>query len=304
MAGGRRSTGRPINESTVEGARIDPGTTATFDLTPAAIAYTARGVVADLDLHRLGSALEIDALAQPAYDSRINGSFDVAGSLPRTPDTGRVAKQEAPPAAAVMKLDASGTLTSSGFMGGTFPELRFEAHLDRGALTGRADGNFNGFNPGQLAARKELDGNVSGTVDANFAIRDINAPITVDAISADGKLGLTQSTVAGLRIDKADVDGRYAAQVGDITALAVAGPDIKLNASGRIALDRTTASNLKYHVDAVNLAELARLAGQADVGGSAVLDGTLTGNAALLKTEGTLNGSSARLSGEQRSRRE
>ena len=132
---------------------------------------------------------------------------------------------------------------------------------------------------------------MSGTVDANFAIRDINAPITVDAISADGKLGLTQSTVAGLRIDKADVDGRYAAQVGDITALAVAGPDIKLNASGRIALDRTTASNLKYHVDAVNLAELARLAGQADVGGSAVLDGTLTGNAALLKTEGTLNGS-------------
>ena len=72
-----------LNESTVEGARIDPGTTATFDLTPAAIAYTARGAVADLDLHRLGSALEIDALAQPVYDSRINGSFDVTGSLPR-----------------------------------------------------------------------------------------------------------------------------------------------------------------------------------------------------------------------------
>lgn len=282
-----------LNQSAVEGARIDPGTTATFNLAPTGISFTARGAVADLDLHRLGSALEIDALAQPAYDSRINGSFDVAGSLPRTPAIRSVAKQEAPPpATTVMKLDASGTLTTSALMGGTLPELTFEAHLDRGALTGRAAGNFNGFNPGQLAARKELDGNVSGTVNANFAIRDINAPITADAISADGQLGLTQSTVAGLRIDQADVDGRYAAQVGAITAITVTGPDVKLNASGRIALDRTTTSDLKYHVDAVNLAELARLAGQADVAGSAVLDGTVTGNAAALRTDGTLKGSS------------
>jgi hypothetical protein len=281
-----------LNQSIVEGARIEPGTTATFDLTPTAISYTARGGVADLDLDRLGGALEIDALAKPAYDSRINGRFDVTGSLPRTPATGRAAREKVPAATtAEMKLDASGTFTNSALMGGTLPELRFEAHLDRGALTGRADGNFEGFNPGQLAARKELDGKVSGTVNADFAIRDINAPITVDAITADGKLGLTQSTVGGLRIDKADVDGRYAAQVGDITAISVAGPDVKLNASGRIALDRTTTSNLKYHVDAVNLAELARLAGQTDVGGSAVLDGTVTGNAALLKTDGTLKGS-------------
>ena len=112
-----------------------------------------------------------------------------AAAPPRTPAPA--------PVTAVMKLDASGTLTNSAFMGGTFPELEFEAHLDRGALTGRAAGNFRGFNPGQIAARKELDGNVSGTVDANFAIRDIDAPITADAITAEGKLGLTQSTVAG-----------------------------------------------------------------------------------------------------------
>ena len=82
---------------------------------------------------------------------------------------------------------------------------------------------------------------MSGTVNANFAIRDVNAPITDDAITADGKLGLTQSTIGGLRIDQADVDGRYAGQVGDITTVNLTGPDVKLNASGRIALDRTSA---------------------------------------------------------------
>ena len=77
-----------------------------------------------------------------------------------------------------------------------------------------------------------------------------------------------------------------------MTAITVAGPDVKLNAAGRISLDRTTASNLKYHVEAINLAELAQLAGQADVAGSAVLDGTVTGNATSLRTDGTMKGSS------------
>ena len=47
--------------------------------------------------------------------------------------------------------------------------------------------------------------------------------------------------------------------------------------------DRTSASNLKYHVEAIDLATLAELAGQEGVAGRAVLDGTLTGNAALAR---------------------
>ncbi len=278
-----------LNPSSVEGAAIGAGTLATFEVAPKTIRYTARGSVTDLDLDRLGAALKVDALARPAYDSRINGSFDVAGSLPRrTPKgAGAVPSQ----ATAGMKVDATGTLTDSALLGGTLPQLAFEAHLDGGALNGHAEGTFAEFNPGQLAGRKDLEGKVTGSLNASFSVSDINAPITPEAVTAEGKLELVESTVGGLRIDSAVVDGRYSEQVGDLTAITTTGPDVKVHASGRIALDRTTQSNLKYHVDAVNLAELARLAGQSAVGGAAVLDGTITGNASSLTAEGTVDAS-------------
>jgi autotransporter translocation and assembly factor TamB len=279
-----------LSESSVEGATVGTGTAVEFALAPATISYAARGSVANFDLHRVGAALKIDALTKPAYDSRINGSFDVAGNLPRTTAAASRADNEAP-ALSTMKLDATGRFTDSDVMGGRLPELAFEAHLDRGALTGRADGRFEQFNPGQLAQRKELEGEVTGSVNASFVVRDIGASITPDAVAADGRATLSASEVGGLRIDSAEIEGKYASQIGDLTKFAIAGPDVKAEASGRLALDRQSDSNLKYHVDAVNLPELARLAGQADVGGTAVLDGTLTGNAAALVTTGTLNGS-------------
>jgi autotransporter translocation and assembly factor TamB len=279
-----------LNESTIEGATIASGTNAEFSLTAATISYSARGSVTSLDLDRIGSALNIEALAKPEYDSRINGSFNVSGSSPRSASNGRRAS-DAPSAISTMKLDASGTLNDSDVMGGRLPELEFDAHLDRAALTGRAKGRFEGFNPGQLANRKELDGAVSGTVDANFSVRDASAPITPDAVTADGRATLTASAIGGLKIDSAELQGKYGDQAGDLTKFDIAGPDLKANAAGRVSLDRNTSSNLKYHVEATHLPELAKLAGQTPIGGSATLDGTVTGNGQSLSTTGTLNGS-------------
>jgi autotransporter translocation and assembly factor TamB len=280
-----------LNESTVEGATFASGTNAEFALGPSDVSYSARGTVANLDLHRLGTALKIDALATPTYDSRINGSFNVSGSAPRTAASAKSSESAESNAMSAMKLDASGTLTNSELLGGRLPNLTFDAHLDHGALNGRANGAFENFNPGQLANRKDLDGSVSGTVDANFGIADLTAPITPASITADGQAVLNKSSVGGLQIDSAQVDGKYANQIGDVTRFDIAGPDLKANASGRVALDRSNSSNLKYHVEAVNLAELAKLAGQSDIGGSAVLDGTVTGNASSLVAKGTLDGS-------------
>ncbi len=237
-------------------------------------------------MRRVGKALRIAALDKPAYDGTLNGDFDVAGSVP--PQRRRAAGESR---VAELTLDAKGTLTDSTIMGGRLPTLAYETHLAGGALNILADGRFEGFDPATLVNRKEIAGNVSGTLNVNVQLADITAPVTPESIAADGRVALEKSTVGGLAIDDAGVEGKYAAQVADVKRLQVNGPDVKVEASGRVALDRTSDSNLKYHVEAIDLTELGRLAGQTGVDGSAVLDGTVTGNAASLQTTGTLDGS-------------
>ena len=50
--------------------------------------------------------------------------------------------------------------------------------------------------------------------------------------------------------------------VAEVKALTLASPDVKVDASGQVALNETASSNLKYRVEAINLPELAKLAGQ------------------------------------------
>lgn len=276
-----------LNRSTVEGATLGDGTVAEFSLRPGTISYSAQGSVANLDVERMGRVLDLPALATPEYASRLNGTFDVAGSMPRRP----AGRRESESALADMTLDATGMLTDSEIMGGRLPELGFETHIADGALTGDLNGRFEGFDPARIASRPDLKGTVTGTANATFSVADLTAPITPEAVTAAGALTLARSTMGGLKIDSANVDAAYADQTADVKQFTLTGPDVKAEASGRVALDRAGASNLKYHVEAINLPELARLAGQTAVGGSAIVDGTLTGNRASLATTGTLDGS-------------
>jgi len=276
-----------LNRSIVEGATLDAGTVADFSLQPGSISYSARGGVADLDVERMGKALDVPALAKAEYASRLNGAFDVKGSMARRP----AGRRESESSIAAMTLEASGRLKDSEIMGGRLPDLGFNVNLAGGALEGRLDGQFEGFDPARIAARPDLAGEVTGVINATFQIVDVAAPITPESITAAGTLSLTNSRVGGLDIETANLDARYANQVGDVKQFTLTGPDVKVDASGRVSLDRTTASNLKYHVEALDLPELARLAGQTGIGGTAIVDGTITGNRVSLTTSGTLNGS-------------
>jgi hypothetical protein len=98
------------------------------------------------------------------------------------------------------------------------------------------------------------------------------------------------SEIAGVRIDTADIQGQYANRRGDLRQATMKGPDLDVQASGPIALDRSGQSNVKYHVAATRLENIGKLVNQ-PIAGAAVLDGTVTGNAASLKTSGTLDAS-------------
>lgn len=276
-----------LNRSTVAGATLADGTEAEFRVEPDAISYSAKGSVSDLDLERIGRAFEIAALAKPEYASRVNGTFDVSGSMPRRPS----GRGEADSALAGMTLDASGRLNDTELMGGRLPDLGFEAHLAGGALKARAEGSFENFDPARIASQPRLQGNVTGTVNATVDIADLTAPITPEAITAAGQVTIADSTVGGLNIDSANIDAVYANQVGDIKTFTLASPDVTAEISGRLALDQTSSSDLKYHIEAIDIPALATLAGQEGVGGSATIDGTVTGNRASLVTSGTLDGS-------------
>jgi translocation and assembly module TamB len=264
-----------LKTSTVEGATIADGTVIDYEIATGSIAYAARGSVADLDVRRLGKALELPALDKPLFDGRVNGTFDVAGSGVGIKD---------------LTLKATGTLADSSIAGVHTAQMAFDTQIADGGLSVYAKGGFDQLNPAVLSDRKDLEGNVNGTVDATFRIPDMTAPFTARAFGAEGRITLAPSLVGGVQIAAADVEGRYDNEVADLKRLQIKGPDVTMEASGRLALDRVSQSNLKYHIDSRDLTEVGRLAGQDAVDGSLVLDGTVSGNAAALQTSGTVAG--------------
>ncbi|HEY2431973.1 MAG TPA: translocation/assembly module TamB domain-containing protein [Vicinamibacterales bacterium] len=238
--------------------------------------YAARGEVRDVNLRRVGQAFQIAALDSPEYDSRINTTFDLKGS--------GIALDR-------MRLDGTATAVDSHIYGGTVPRLVVEAHLANGAVNGRATGELRGFDPARIAKDPQYKGEVNGAVDAAFGIANIHAPMTADAITADGRLTIAPSEVAGFRIDSADIEGQYANRRGVLRRATVKASDLDVTASGPIVLDESGQTNVKYHVAASDLAALGKLAGQPDLSGSAILDGAITGNGSSLRIAGALDGS-------------
>jgi translocation and assembly module TamB len=264
-----------LNRSLVEGATIETGTVVAFDTRPDPLTYSAQGTVARLDVRRLGRALEIQSLDDERYAGRVSGTFDV---------------QAAGASLDELRLSASGTLSDSAMWGTHVPEMSFKAGIADSALTLHAKGAFDQLNPAVLLERKALDGNVTGIVDATLRWRDLSAPISPALFDVDGRVVLRPSLIGGVQVAGAEVEGRYAAETADIARLRVDGPDVTLDASGRLALGRAGTSDLRYLITATDITELGRIAGRSGLDGTLALDGRITGNAASLETAGTLKG--------------
>ncbi len=273
-----------LEDSTIAGGTIAAGTSADVSLVSTPVRrgpvhlearYTARGGVRNVNLARLGRTFQIAALDKPEYDSRLNVDFDVSGSGTAL-DT--------------MTVDAKATVADSQVMGGDVPRLAVDAHLASGSVQGRANGELRGFDPARITGNTNYKGTVNGAIDAAFGVSNVSGPITPDSITADGRVALSDTEVGGVKIASADIQGQYANRQGNLRQATIKGPDIDVQASGPIALGNAGSSNLKYHVEATSLETIGKLFNQ-PLTGSATLDGTLTGNATLLQTTATLDGS-------------
>ena len=264
-----------LNKSIIEGATFEAGTVGTLDNTQPLLSYSANGTVSNLNLVQIGGALDIDVLSQPEYDSEVNGQFDVRGSGTTLP---------------TLTLDASGTVTDTSIMGARLPQMTFSARIADSGLDVKVDGPFEHLNPARVTGNEQLSGQVTGTADASFRFANLNQPVTPETIEASGEVTFGPSIVGALQITSATIVGHYEDLVGDLTRLELKGPDLSLTASGPLSLNRSSSSQIKFHVEATNLSEIGKLFGQPELGGSAIADGTLTGNATSVRTSGTISG--------------
>ncbi|HEX2443033.1 MAG TPA: translocation/assembly module TamB domain-containing protein [Vicinamibacterales bacterium] len=278
QASGVMSGDAVLGASRIEGADVASGTTATFRMEGNDVEYAAKGAVTRLDLQRVGKALNVSALAADRFGSSLSGPFDVKGS-------GKTVDE--------LRIDASGELVDSQFLGGELPRLRYTALLDRGALTATAAGSFAQFDPAALMGRTELKGTVTGQLDVQVALDDVRGSITPETLAAAGRVELSQSSIGGIDVEKGLVDGRIDRGNGEIRTLDVSGADLHVTASGAVALTDTGSSSVKYHIDTPSLEAVGELVGQ-PLQGAVTLDGQLTGNRASLETTGTFSGSNVK----------
>jgi autotransporter translocation and assembly factor TamB len=260
--------------STVAGATIAAGSTAGVTVNGSDIAYRADATVAGLDLERLGREFNVPALATERYRSSINGHVAASGRG-TTP--------------AALDVTASGTLTDSSILGGTIPQLAFDASVARDTAHVKANGSFAGLDPAVATGKPEVKGHVAGTLDIDATVAHLSDGVTPESVQADGTVTLQPSTIGGLEITRASLGGAYHDSTGEIRTLDITGRDINVQASGTLALNDTGHSNLKLHADSSNLEQIGKLV-DLPFTGIGKVDATVTGNKRELKATGNLVG--------------
>ncbi|RPJ68919.1 MAG: hypothetical protein EHM24_20105, partial [Acidobacteria bacterium] len=264
-----------LRRSTLAGATLADGTTATFSLAGPDPAYTAKGAVEGMDLQRVGREFGIEALEHERFQGEINGSFDVKGSGTKI---------------ARLSLDATAGLRDSSLSGARFPAMTVGARIEDGGGRFTADGDFTGLDPARLSGRKELAGAVNGRAKVEASIAALGEPMTPASVSASGRVELQPSKVGALSIDRGQVDGEYRDETANLREVVLEGPDLNARASGVLALGDQGASNLKYSLNTPDLGTVGRLVNQ-PLKGTLSLDGQVSGNRAELRTTGHLKGS-------------
>ena len=137
-----------------------------------------------------------------------------------------------------MDVTASGTLTDTSILGGTIPQLAFDAALADDTAHVKANGAFAGFDPAVASGKPEVKGTVGGTLDVDATVADVSRGVTVDSVAGDGEgRRSSRRRSAASSITRANVDGDYHDSTGDIRTLDIVGRDINVQASGTLALN-------------------------------------------------------------------
>src|SRR5206468_12108355 len=179
------------------------------------------------------------------------------------------------------------SLTDTSIMGGTIPQLDFDAAMAQDTAHVKVNGTFSGFDPAVASGKPELAGKVGGAATVDATVANVSSGVTPDSVDADALITLDSSSIGGLDISRAKLDGTYHDSTGDIRTLDVVGRDLNVQAIGTLALNDAGQSNLALHADSPSLETIGKLANQ-PLTGIAKVDATITGNKRALQASGNL----------------
>jgi hypothetical protein len=270
----RVTGGAKFLPSEVAGANIAGGSTVDFGVDGSDISYGADATVSNLDLQRVGREFKVAALADDRYTSDINAHLTAKGNG-TTPQT--------------INVDATGTISDTTLMGGRIPNLDFTANVADNNAHVTAYGTFAGFDPAAASGNAKLKGQVDGDLNVDATVANFSNGVTPDTVNAWAQVDLNPSTVGGLEITRANVQGDYANSTGDISNIEIVGRDINLNGYGTVVLNDEGQSNFKLHADSSSLATIGKLA-DVPLTGIAKIDATMTGNRRELHAQGNFTG--------------
>lgn len=267
-----------LAKSTVAGVTIGDGSKASFLFEPNVVRYDVDMNVLDVDLQRIGKQFNVQALANPRYQTSLNGH--VVASVNGT-------------ALETMDLTASGAITDSSLFGGRIPELTFESTIAKGDLHVKAMGMLDKINPAIVAGKPTLEGEVSGNVDADVTLHQLANGVDENSIEGALTADLGPSKAGQGAIDRLYVSGDYRNAFADIYQLEVSGSDIRATGHGTIAFNETDPSGFWIHADTSHL-ESININSQQSLAGIGTLDAVVGGNKKEFTINGTVTGNGIR----------
>lgn len=257
-----------LRASTIAGARLRPGTTATFDARGDGLTLHAKGGVTDLDPSRVGELFELGVLR----DDRFKGTLDATYNIQLRGGTLQSADIE---------------ISQARLFGGTISHLTVVATPSADALAFSARGRFSGVDPGVISQRPEIDGSLTGTLDVSGVVPKTNGQLSVERLDLAGSVLLDSSTFEGVAV----ASGAVVASVTNgarvqIDRAEFVSPSLDARLSGAYGIDATVPTNLRYEVSASELRTLGRPLGIA-VSGEGSASGTVSGTD-ILRVNGAL----------------
>ena len=210
-------------------------------------------------------------LRDPRYAGTVSGRFRVEG---------------AGSGAATLLLTAAGRISSAELFSGVLSDADVSLEIEQGTLKGGFNGRLAGVDPAIPFSDPRLAASLTGSADVRTTVRDLltRTPSLAD-YEVTGRMTLGPSTIRGLRVDDAAIDGTLADERLTVARLDVSGPALDATASGSVALNGRDSSDFQYEVTRADLAALRPITG-GSAEGLAITKGRLTGPTTALRAVG------------------